>query len=85
MRGFTELPEVGGAGIRKFLLLAVGPDILDRIQVLRIGGKVFYIDLSLQAVEVIADERAALRRQASPNQDQRTAKCRTRALQKPTI
>jgi len=53
------------------MLFPVSPDVLDRVQFRCIGRKVFHMNMSLQAVDVVSHQGTAVRRQAIPNQHQR--------------
>lgn len=64
---FTQIPEIAGADVRQFVLLQIGPDILDRIQFRRVGRQPVNLDSAFERVEIVPDQLAAMRGQAIPN------------------
>ena len=69
----SELGKVLRAEIRQFMLLAISPDVFDRIKFRRIGGQTLQMDAAVLLSDVFPDQPAAVRRQTIPDDRERSA------------
>ena len=65
-----QLPEVGRAEVRQFVLLPVGPQILDRVEFRRIARKIFQPQTSALLLYELPHRAAAMTGQSVPNDQQ---------------
>ena len=70
-RGRVQLAQVVGTVVGKSMALEPGPQVLHRVQVRRVGRQECDLDVSGQAVQVLAHQTAAMRLQAIPDDQQR--------------
>jgi len=69
----AEVGKILGAEIGKFVLLAIAPDIFDRIEFRCIGWQTLQMDAAVLLLDVIPDQAAAVRGQSIPDHRERPA------------
>src|SRR5712691_12411586 len=79
--GMLQLSECIGTEIGQRVALEPSPEILDRIEVRRIAGQEMKLDTALGRGDVVANQVAAMRLQAVPEDEQRPAKVSEQRLE----
>jgi len=65
--GAAQLGKVLRAEVGQFMLLAISPDIFDRIEFRGIGWQTLQMDAAVQLLHVIPDQTAAVGGQPIPD------------------
>jgi hypothetical protein len=64
----AQIPEVLGAHIGEFVVLAVGPDVFDWVQFRRVGRQILHGQSAFLVADELLGDDAAVRRESVPNQ-----------------
>src|SRR5487761_2367788 len=80
--GELELGERVGAEVRQRMTLEPGPQILDRIELRRIGGQQRHLHGTLGAVEIVPNDPALVLRGAVPDDEHPALQLRAQRLEK---
>ncbi|HEY2470170.1 MAG TPA: hypothetical protein VGI45_20385 [Terracidiphilus sp.] len=64
----AQVPEVLGADIGQFVVLAVRPDVLHRIQLWRVGRQILRLQPALLVADELLGEQTAVAWEPVPNQ-----------------
>jgi hypothetical protein len=70
----AELVEILGTEVRQVVLLPVGPEVLDGIELGRIGRQELQLDVSALGFDPVAHQTAAMSLQTIPD-DEQLASC----------
>ncbi len=69
-RKMVQFRRPGGAEVGQFVLLPVGPYILDRVEFRGIGGQVFLLNPAVEAAQILLHPGATMDGQPVPDQQQ---------------
>jgi len=66
------MPQIVRAEVRQFVLFQLRPNVLRRVQFRRLRWQIVDLDLSVQCLDVLVNQPAAMAGQSIPDQQHRT-------------
>ena len=76
------MPEIARAEVRQLVLFQLRPDVLRRVQFRRVRWQIVDLDLSVQCLDVVVNQAAAMAGQPIPDQQHRTMNLLPKVLDK---